>query len=114
MAEAIFNSESPPGWVAESAGLRVTGPVSVTAIELLQAIGLKPNRSEPRLLTYGLTYGATRIVTFGCLDSLRAEARLKAEDWPVPRTYGRPVEERIAVRDEISRRVRDLISSLPG
>jgi protein-tyrosine-phosphatase len=113
MAEAIFNSENRAGWAAESAGLSVTGPVSSTAIELLRAIGLKPTRTEPRLLTHDLTDRATSIVTFGCLEGLSPEARRKAEDWPVPRTYGRPPEERVAVRDEIRKRVKDLISRLP-
>jgi arsenate reductase (thioredoxin) len=114
LAEAMFNSERRSGWVAESAGLSPTGPVSSTAIELLSAIGLKPARTEPRRLTHDLTEKASRIITFGCLEGLGPEARRKAEDWPVPRTYGRPVEERVAVRDEIRRRVRELIARLPA
>jgi arsenate reductase (thioredoxin) len=114
MAEAIFNSEAPAGWAAESAGLRATGPVSSTATELLQSIGLKPTRTESRLLTNDLAEGAKRIVTFGCLEGLSSDMRKKAEDWPVPRTYGRPPAERVAVRDEIRRRVQDLISRLPA
>jgi arsenate reductase (thioredoxin) len=113
MAEAIFNSEGPPGGAAESAGLTGTGPFSSTAMELLQAIGLRTSRSEPRLLTPELTDRAARIVTFGCRARLSPEAQRKAEDWPVPRTYGRPMEERVAVRDEIRRRVKDLIARLP-
>jgi arsenate reductase (thioredoxin) len=113
MAEAIFNSEDRAGWAAESAGLSLTGAVSSSAIELLQAIGLTPTRTEPRLLTRDLTDRAKRIVTFGYLEGLSPEARRKAEDWPVPRTYGRPIEERVAVRDEIRRRVKDLIARLP-
>jgi arsenate reductase (thioredoxin) len=113
MAEALFNSEDRAGWAAESAGLSVTGPVSSTAVELLRAIGLKPTRTGPRLLTRDLTDRATRIVTFGRLEGLSPEARRKAEDGPVPRTHGRPVEERVAARDEVGRRVKDLIARLP-
>ena len=87
--------------------------MSSSAIELLRDIWLKPSRTEPRLLTHESTERATRTVTFGCLEGLSPEARGKAEDWPVPRTYGRPPEERVAVRDEIRRRVKDLIARLP-
>jgi protein-tyrosine-phosphatase len=114
IAESIFQSENPAGWTAESAGLSVTGPVSSAAIELLRAIGLEPARAEPRLLTRELTDRATLIVTFGCLERLSTEAKTKAEDWPITRTYGRPPEERAAVRDEIGRRVKDLIAAHGG
>lgn len=114
MAEAIVNSEDRAGWAAESAGLRRTGAVSSTAIGLLQAIGLKPTRTELRRLTRDSTDRATRIVTFGGPEGLSPEPRKKAEDWPTPRTYERPLEGRVAVPGEIRGRGMDLIARRPG
>ncbi|MGC2289578.1 MAG: low molecular weight phosphatase family protein [Thermoplasmata archaeon] len=114
MAEAIFNSKHPAGWTAESAGVTPTGTVSKTAVQLLNAVGLKPSRTEPRPVTPEMTSRADRIITFGCLQSLGPDAQKNAVDWPIPRTHGKPLQEKAAARDEITRRVVDLIASLPA
>jgi hypothetical protein len=55
---------------------------------------------------------ASRVVTFGCLDRCPIGAEGKGEDWPVPGATGKSSEELRAIRDELSRRVDDLLVRL--
>jgi hypothetical protein len=48
-------------------------------------------------------------VTFGCLDRCPIGAEGKGEDWPIPGATGKTFEELRGIRDELSRRVDDLI-----
>jgi arsenate reductase len=90
MAEAIFNAFSPPGWRAESAGVRPAESINPVAIQLLHEIGIEIAEKKPRLVTPELVAQASRIVTFGCLDRCPIEAKGKAEDWqPIPGSVGK-------------------------
>ncbi len=64
---------------------------------------------KPRVVTQELVDKASRVVTFGCLDRCPIGAEKKGEDWPLPGAAGKSIEELREIRDELSRRVDDLI-----
>jgi hypothetical protein len=59
---------------------------------------------------------ASKVVTFGCLDRCPLGAEGKGEDWPLPGATGKSMDELRGIRDELSRRIDDLIarSSIAG
>ena len=109
MAEEIFNSRAPPGWRAESAGVRPAGAVNPDARWLLKELGITLTERTPRLVTGEMVAGASRVVTFGCLDRCPIGAEQKGEDWPLPGATGLDPAQLRAVRDDLSRRVDSLI-----
>lgn len=109
LSEELFNSKAPQGWHAESAGVSPTSAVNPTVRELLGEVGITMTERTPRVVTADLVAKASRVVTFGCLDRCPIGAEGKGEDWPVPGSTGKTPEELRSIRDELARRVDDLI-----
>jgi arsenate reductase (thioredoxin) len=110
LSEELFNSKAPPGWHAESAGVNPASALNPNVRQLLQEVGIKLNERTPRIVTREMVDRASRVVTFGCLDRCPIGAEKKGEDWPIPGATGKSIEELREIRDELSRRVDDLIA----
>jgi len=78
--------------------------------ELLSEVGITLTERTPRLVTPDLVAKASRVVTFGCLDRCPIGAEGKGEDWPLAGATGKSMEELRGIRDELSRRIDDLIA----
>jgi len=113
LAEALFNTTAPPGWHAESAGVQAATTINPVVIDLLQEIGVRLGPKTPRTATPEMISRASRVVTFGCLDRCPIGAKDKAEDWPIPGATGKNMTELRAIRDELQRRVEELVVRLP-
>lgn len=111
IAEAIFNSDPPPGWRATSAGTRpASGPNPRTG-PMLKEIGLVLPSHPPRELDVETMQNARVRVTMGCLDDESCPARLKTlelRDWALPDPTQLDDEGFRRVRSEILYRVRRL------
>ena len=82
-----------------------------TGLRLLEnAIDLTGRR--PQRLTNELAARADVIVTMGCGDSCPYIPGKRYVDWDLPDPKGRPVEEVRATRDDIARRVDELVAEL--
>ena len=113
LSEELFNSLAPPGWHAESAGVNPARSVNPMVRELLRETGIQVTQRVPRVVTPELVSKASRVVTFGCLDSCPIGAKDKGEDWPVPGASGKTMEELRAIRDDLRLRIVSLIKRLP-
>jgi arsenate reductase len=109
LSEELFNSKAPAGWHAESAGVSPGTDVNPAARWLLAEVGIKFTERAPRVVTPDLVAKASRVVTFGCLDRCPIGAEGKGEDWPLPGAAGKTPDELRQIRDELSRRIDDLI-----
>ena len=109
LSEELFNSRAPPGWHAESAGVNPATEVNPNVRQLLDEVGIKSRERVPRVVTPQMVAGASRVVTFGCLDRCPIGAEKKGEDWPLPGATGKTFDELRRIRDELTKRVADLI-----
>ncbi len=110
LSEELFNSKAPQGWHAESAGVNPASALNPNVRQLLQEVGITLTERTPRVVTQDMVDKASRVVTFGCLDRCPIGAEKKGEDWPVPGATGKSIGELREIRDELSRRVDDLIA----
>lgn len=110
LSEELFNSRAPAGWRAESAGVSPAKAVNPNVRRLLKEVGISMRERIPRVVTPDLVADASRVVTFGCLDRCPIGAEGKGEDWPLPGASGKKYEELREIRDELSRRIDDLIA----
>jgi len=76
---------------------------------LLNEVGIGLTDRVPRVVTRDLVAKASRVVTFGCLDRCPIGAEGKGEDWLLPGATGKTFDELRGIRDELSRRIDDLI-----
>jgi arsenate reductase (thioredoxin) len=112
MAAALFNRLADPAAArAVSAGTRPADRVHPEVIEAMAELGIDLSSARPRLLTADLATGAELLVTMGCGDECPVVPGLRRDDWPLDDPKGQPVERVREIRDEIRRRVADLLDA---
>lgn len=114
-------SQMAAGWLAHLAGDRVTaisggsdpaGEVHSTAVTAMAEAGVDISDGYPKPWTDETVGAADVIVTMGCGDACPVEPDKRYLDWSLTDPAGLSLEEVRTVRDEIERRVRDLLASL--
>lgn len=73
-------------------------------------LGIDLSDRQPQLLTHELAQWADVVVTMGCGDQCPVIPGKRYLDWELPDPAGRPIDEVRRTRDEISRRVDDLLT----
>jgi protein-tyrosine-phosphatase len=114
-------SQMAAGWFRHLAGGRArvssggsdpAAEVNPVAVEAMAEVGIDVDGERPRRWTDDLLRGADVIVTMGCGDTCPVVPGVRYVDWELPDPAGRPIEEVRAIRDEIERRVRELLEEL--
>jgi arsenate reductase len=114
MSEALFVRAAGGRHEAESAGTTPAERVHPEVVEAMLELGIDLSSRRPRRLDRELAERADVVVTMGCGDECPYIPGKRYLDWDLPDPSGRPLEEVRATRDEIDRRVRDLIAELDG
>jgi arsenate reductase len=113
MAEAFFNSLTGGKALAISAGSRPADSVNPVAVQAMREVGLDISGRRPRLLTPELLEGVDMAVTMGCGDNAACPAAwVKTVDWQLDDPAGQPLEKVRQIRDEIRRKVTQLLAGL--
>jgi arsenate reductase len=110
MAAAWFNAlANPAKALASSAGTQPGNQVHPVVVEAMREAGLDVSANRPQRLTEDLARGASLLITMGCGDECPFVPGLHTDDWPLADPKGKPLEEVRATRDDIRRRVIDLL-----
>ncbi|HEY8154108.1 MAG TPA: arsenate reductase ArsC [Myxococcota bacterium] len=111
MAAAFFNElASPLKARAESAGTQPGERVHDPVVEVMREVGIDLAGARPQLLTPELTARAALLITMGCGEACPLVPSLLRADWPLPDPKGEPIERVREIRDEIRRRVAQLVA----
>jgi arsenate reductase (thioredoxin) len=112
MAAAFFNQLADPRVArAVSAGTQPGERVHPVVVDVMKEVGLDLTQNRPRKLTEELARGATLLITMGCGDECPYVPGLARDDWPLPDPKGQPIEEVRRIRDEVRRRVSELLQA---
>jgi protein-tyrosine-phosphatase len=114
MSAALFERAAGGRHRALSAGTQANpeGRVHPEVIEVMRELGIDLFDHRPQPLTRDLARQADIVVTMGCGDACPYIPGKRYIDWELPDPKGRPVEEVRATRDDIARRVDELIAEL--
>jgi protein-tyrosine-phosphatase len=74
--------------------------------------GIDISRNEPKILTVDAVKESDVVITMGCGDACPIFPGKRYEDWELDDPAGRAIEAVRPIRDEIRRRVEQLISEL--
>jgi arsenate reductase len=111
MAAALFNALANPAKVlAVSAGTDPSTHVHPEVVAVMREVQIDLSAAEPRLLTPEVAGQATLLVTMGCGESCPVVPGARREDWPIADPKGQPIDVVRAIRDDVHRRVADLIA----
>jgi arsenate reductase (thioredoxin) len=109
MAAALTDHRSD-GWIAvRSAGSQPGERIDPAVIEVMEEVGLDVTHEFPKPLTDEVVRAADVVITMGCGDSCPIYPGKHYEDWDVADPAGQPLDAVRAIRDDIDRRVRELV-----
>ena len=113
IAEAFFNDLARGRFTAVSAGTSPADGPHPEVVAAMDEVGIELVDAPGRLLTEDLADSAGRIITMGCnVQDACPALELETEDWGLEDPAGKPPEEVASIRDDIERRVRNLIGQL--
>ena len=78
----------------------------------MQELGIDLSDRRPQLLTRALAEQAEVVVTMGCGDACPYIPGKRYIDWDLPDPKGCPISEVREIRDDIARRVEELVTDL--
>ena len=112
MAAAFFTTLADPAKVhAVSAGTEPAERVHPEVVDAMREVGIDLARVQPRRLTAALAAGAALLVTMGCGESCPVVAGVAREDWDLPDPKGESPARVRAIRDDVRRRVEQLVAA---
>jgi arsenate reductase len=112
MSEALFERAAAVHHEARSAGTEPGERVHPEVVEAMRELGIDLSGKVPHGLTRADAEWADVVVTMGCGDECPYIPGKRYLDWELEDPKGRPIEEVRATRDEIERRVVELIDEL--
>jgi arsenate reductase len=110
MAAALFNQAANPAIArAISAGTAPIAHVHPDVVTAMRETGIDLSGARPQKLTELLAREAQILVTMGCGDACPFVPGARVEDWPLQDPKGQPLDVVRSIRDDIRRRVLDLM-----
>jgi protein-tyrosine-phosphatase len=114
-------SQMAMGWFAKLAGARATAwsggsepgsEINTAAVTAMAEVGIDISGEFPKPWTEEIVQAADIVVTMGCGDACPILPGKRYEDWDLSDPAGRSVEDVRPIRDEIGRRVEDLLERI--
>ncbi|MEA2324274.1 MAG: hypothetical protein QOD81_4124 [Solirubrobacteraceae bacterium] len=114
ISQALFEQATEGRHHALSAGSEADpdGHLHPPVVEVMRELGVDLAGRRPQPLTQGLAEQADIVVTMGCGDACPYIPGKRYLDWELEDPKDRPVDDVRAIRDDIARRVRDLVAEL--
>ena len=95
-----------------SAGSDPANEVNPAAVEAMSEVGIDISAEVPKLLESDAVREADAVITMGCGDACPFYPGKRYEDWALEDPAGKDLEAVRRIRDEIERRVRDLLAAI--
>ncbi len=112
MAAALLERLAEGRIRVRSAGSTPGDEINPAVVEVMAEAGIDLAGRTPRRLSDDDVREADVVVTMGCGDACPIYPGKRYLDWDLPDPSGKSVEEVRPIRDEIERRVRELVDEL--
>jgi protein-tyrosine-phosphatase len=114
MAAALTKLRSGGRVVVRSAGSDPAETINPAVVEAMAELGVDMSEQFPKPLTRDAVAASDVVITMGCGDACPVFPGKRYEDWELDDPAGRSLEAIRRIRDEIDRRVQELIAGLAG
>jgi len=112
MAAALLDHHAKGRVHVRSAGSDPTDRINPAVVAALDEWGIDLSQEFPKPLTDEFVKAADAVVTMGCGDACPIYPGKRYEDWELDDPAGKPVEQVRAIRDDLDRRVQQLLAEL--
>ena len=112
MAAAYLTALSGGQVEVRSAGSAPADQVNPSAVEAMAEEGIDMSAETPKILTTEAVKESDVVITMGCGDTCPIFPGKRYEDWELEDPAGKGVDSVRPIRDEIKRRIVELMDSL--
>jgi arsenate reductase (thioredoxin) len=112
MAAALLDHYAQGRVHVRSAGSTPADEINPAVVEAMVEVGIDISKEFPKPLTDQVVRDADAVVTMGCGDACPVYPGKRYIDWELTDPAGKGLEEVRPIRDEIDRRVRELLEEL--
>jgi len=112
MAAALLERHARGRVHIRSAGSTPAAEVNPAVVQAMAEVGIDISMERPKGLTLGAVREADAVITMGCGDACPVFPGKRYLDWELPDPAGKTVDEIRPIRDEIDRRVKQLVKEL--
>ncbi|MER5176451.1 MAG: arsenate reductase ArsC [Candidatus Nitrosocosmicus sp.] len=114
MAEAFFRKYAPDSYQSVSARTHHTSQITPLAFEAMKQVGISISNQKPKEMTEDMIRNATKIINMGCMDKNFCPTLFihKVVDWGIEDPKGKSIEKVAEIRDEIERRVKEVVERI--
>lgn len=112
MAAALFDHRAEGRVRVRSAGTAPAADINPSVVAAMAEVGIDVTKAIPKRLTDEMAREADVVVLMGCGDACPVYPGKRYLDWDLPDPAGKGVEEVRPIRDEIDRRVGQLLEEL--
>jgi len=112
MAAALLDHQAAGRVQVTSAGSQPADRLNPAVVQAMAEVGLDISREFPKRLTNDKVQAADVVITMGCGDACPIYPGKRYLDWDLPDPAGLDLEAVRPIRDEIDRRVLQLLAEL--
>jgi protein-tyrosine-phosphatase len=112
MAAGFMNSLGAGRIEVLSAGSAPKDSINPIAVEAMQEVGIDISNNVPKVLTPEAVQESDAVITMGCGDACPFYPGKRYEDWVLDDPAGQGIESVRVIRDDIKKRVEQLLSEL--
>lgn len=112
MAAALLAHHARGSVLVRSAGSQPAAQLNPAVVEAMTELGIDLSNEFPKPLTDSAVRAADAVITMGCGDACPYHPGVRYLDWQLDDPAGQPLPVVRGIRDEIDRRVRDLLAEL--
>ena len=112
IASALFDRAAAGAHASRSAGSNPAERVQLEVIEVMRELDIDLSDRVPRKLSRADAEWADVVVTMGCGDACPYVSGKRYVDWQLDDPHRQPLGRVRQIRDEIERRVRQLVNEL--
>jgi protein-tyrosine-phosphatase len=95
-----------------SAGSAPKDSINPIAVEAMAEVGIDIANNQPKILTTEAVQQSDVVITMGCGDTCPFFPGKRYEDWVLDDPAGQGIESVRVIRDEIKKRVEDLLKEI--
>ncbi|MEV0077722.1 arsenate reductase ArsC [Nocardia neocaledoniensis] len=112
MAQGFLSHLAGDAIEVRSAGSAPGAGLNPAAVEAMAELGIDITAQAPKILTPDAVETSTVVITMGCGDACPYFPGVDYRDWQLEDPAGKGVESVRPIRDEIRKRIEDLIAEL--
>ena len=114
IAEGLFKKYAPKGFDVQSAGTKHVSQINPIAVQAMKEVGIDISTQKSKEIREDVIRDSDYIVNMVCMDKSSCPTLFlpKVIEWNLQDTKGKLIEEVRMIRDEIEKRIKELVAEI--